>query len=122
MRMPKPKPCRKCKSTDLNVWDRGYSSFNVGGVKCNACGHEVKVSPCGLDPNKELIQAWNNDKPSKAEVIETARLRCNYIIGTCQDLREAQVEAEAILKAIGESDGRQAEGDGRRRAGAARPS
>ncbi|MFI5113519.1 MAG: hypothetical protein ACHP7J_00140 [Terriglobales bacterium] len=63
----KAKPCRKCGGTDLSIWDCGYSSFNVGGVKCKKCGHEVKVSPCGCDPKEELIKAWNADKLSKVE-------------------------------------------------------
>lgn len=69
----KLKPCRKCGSKDVDIWDCGYSSFNVGGIKCLSCGHEVKVSPCGLDPQDELITAWNKDKPTIEEQLKAAK-------------------------------------------------
>ena len=31
-------PCKKCGSTDIKLYDCGYSSFNCGGGKCQRCG------------------------------------------------------------------------------------
>lgn len=71
--MKKLKKCRKCGSSDLKIGDCGYSSFNVGWVTCQKCGHEVKVSPCGCFPEGELIAAWNADKPSVEEQLAAAK-------------------------------------------------
>lgn len=69
---PKAKPCRKCGGTDFDIWDQGYSSFNVGGIRCKnkKCGHEIKVYPCGCFPRDEIVHAWNTDKPDIVEVME----------------------------------------------------
>jgi len=64
------KPCRKCDSKDIKIWDCGYSSFNVGGAKCNNCGHEVKLSPCGCYPRDEIISAWNRDSKEPELIAE----------------------------------------------------
>ena len=85
----KIKPCRKCGGTDLKIWDCGYSSFNVGGVKCNGCKHEVNVSPCGCDPKKELIRAWNKDKPSVEEQRDALLVACKKASEHIREMREA---------------------------------
>ena len=62
--MAKLKPCWKCGNDDITLWDCGYSSFNVSGVKCNnpKCKHEIKVNGLWLNVNEELIKAWNRDR------------------------------------------------------------
>ena len=44
------------------MWDHGYSSYNIGGIKCKGCKHEIKVSPCDIFPTQQFITIWNNDK------------------------------------------------------------
>ena len=71
----KAKPCRKCGFPTPLLRDCGYSAFNVGTVTCGnpKCGHEIKVSPCGFQPDAELIAAWNKDKPTVEEQLVDAR-------------------------------------------------
>lgn len=101
MKKKRIKPCRKCGGTDIHVWDCGYSSFNVGGVVCKSCGHEVRVSPCGLDPSNELVKAWNSNVPSAEEkmfvLLSAAKLASDHV----KELREAWQTG-----AIRESDGK----------------
>ena len=62
-------PCRKCGSTDISIHDCGYSSFNPGSIKCDSCGHFVKVNDVdSLHPEFYLIKCWNNDKPTLEEM------------------------------------------------------
>ena len=54
------KPCKKCGSKDIELWDCGYSSFNPGGGRCGKCGFEVK-GEAGCSPRpKDLEAIWNN--------------------------------------------------------------
>jgi hypothetical protein len=69
-------PCAKCGSEDLEILNCGYSSFNVGHVKCKACKHEVKLNLCHWDDSGayvELAKAWNAWKPrfDKAKVLRS---------------------------------------------------
>ena len=59
----KIQPCVECLSTDIEIGDCGYSSFNVGWGKCRNCNNETKVQPCGCFPKDEIIHAWNKDNP-----------------------------------------------------------
>ena len=68
----KLRPCPKCRSNDIGMWDNGYSSFNVGGVKCRKCKFKVEISPCGCFPEDELIRAWNTYKPTVGERLALA--------------------------------------------------
>ena len=76
--MPKIKPCKKCGSTNILLWDCGYSSFNPGGGECLACGFRIE-GEAGCSPGQDdLIAIWNEgQKPDKlkAERLKTRRLR-----------------------------------------------
>lgn len=73
----KIKPCKKCGSTKVTLWDCGYSSFNPGGGKCE-CGHEVK-GEAGCSPSQDaLARIWNEgQKLTEVEKLraEVKRLR-----------------------------------------------
>jgi hypothetical protein len=73
----KIKPCKKCGSTEVKLWDCGYSSFNPGGGKC-PCGHEVK-GEAGCSPSQDdLAGIWNaGQKLTEVEKlrVENKRLR-----------------------------------------------
>ena len=54
-------PCKKCKSTDIAINNCGYTTFNVGNVKCNRCKQEIKVDYVAWDTDGdiELLRRWN---------------------------------------------------------------
>lgn len=62
----KIKPCKKCESTDIELWDCGYSSFNPGGGKCNNCGFEVSDYTL-YDDKASLTKIWNAGQKLTAE-------------------------------------------------------
>lgn len=68
----KLKPCKKCKSVDIELWDCGYNTFNPQGGKCRNCGYEVKINHGPADPTQEgLIKLWNNgQKKSELEILQ----------------------------------------------------
>jgi hypothetical protein len=73
----KIKPCKKCGSTKVKLWDCGYSSFNPGGGKCE-CGHEVKGEAGCLPSQEDLAWIWNEgQKLTEVEKLraEVKRLR-----------------------------------------------
>jgi hypothetical protein len=58
-------PCVKCGSEDINIFDYGYNSPNMGGGECKSCTHSVISNVAALYPTKtELAKIWNasNDK------------------------------------------------------------
>lgn len=84
----KPKPCRKCGSTDIKLWECGYTTFNPGGAECRGCGHEVKLKDCGVGPGQHCIdtvaRAWNKDKPGIEENRDDLRDEMRVIIGAIE--------------------------------------
>jgi hypothetical protein len=54
-------PCIKCGSTDILLWDCGYSSFNPGGGKCLGCGRKVKAILGCMVTDEDLSRVWNRD-------------------------------------------------------------
>ena len=59
-------PCVLCGSGDINLFDYGYSSPNIGGGKCKNCGHEVTHNIADWDPSKrELAKIWNAENDVK---------------------------------------------------------
>jgi hypothetical protein len=51
--------CFECGGSDISISDSNYSSFNTGGGKCKACGHESNAG-CGCLPTPgELVAIWN---------------------------------------------------------------
>jgi hypothetical protein len=70
-------PCIRCNSTDINIFDYGYSTSNMGGGKCKCCKKEI-TSTVGIDPNKEeLIDIWNNKNDIPTLLLEQDRI-INY--------------------------------------------
>lgn len=59
MRKFKLKPCKKCGSKNIKLWDCGYSSFNPGGGRCLDCKFEVE-GEAGCSPSQDdLVAIWN---------------------------------------------------------------
>jgi len=50
----KPKPCPSCGSTNLDIGDCGYFTFNVAWVKCKKCKLELK-----LHYGDDAVPTWN---------------------------------------------------------------
>ena len=52
-------PCKQCGSSNIDLWDCGYTAFNPGGGRCNDCGWKVEKES-GINPTKyKLTQIWN---------------------------------------------------------------
>ena len=71
--MKKIMRCIECGSVDIKIWDCGYSSFNVGGAKCNKCGNNIELKCCGCFPEEEIITSWNRSNPAYDEAIKRKR-------------------------------------------------
>lgn len=56
--MKKLKPCLKCGENKLKLWDCGYSSFNVGGVKCE-CVYKKEWNTLSCFPEEDIIKLYN---------------------------------------------------------------
>jgi DNA-directed RNA polymerase subunit RPC12/RpoP len=55
-------PCLECGSEEVELFDSGYTTFNVGGGRCKKCKREVSIKTLPWNPSKEdLTQVWNND-------------------------------------------------------------
>lgn len=50
-------PCVECGSSDVEIDDCGYSSFNVSWGKCKSCG--VKITFDGEITKREVAEEWN---------------------------------------------------------------
>ncbi len=67
-------PCKKCGSTNIHLYDCGYSSFNCGGGECLGCGRKSGSQTLNWNPsNKTLIRVWNNGQ--KLTALEKANAR-----------------------------------------------
>ena len=97
------KPCRKCGSSDLAMWDgRGTQAE----LSCNECGQSEGVQVCDLFltgvaaeldaqfrypirfinlAKDELIAQWNirTPDPLLAEAMEALEWICGYVSGYC---------------------------------------
>lgn len=60
-------PCKKCKSTDIEIHNFGYMTFNVGTVTCKNCKTEIKVDdiPWSSDGDIALLKKWNYENSKK---------------------------------------------------------
>lgn len=84
----KLRPCPACHRTGTaRMWDNGYSSFNIGGVKCCKCGFEVEVSPCGCFPEDELAREWNTFKPPAAMKLVMANRKIRKLQREIRELK-----------------------------------
>ena len=53
-------PCIKCGSEDINFYNCGYSSFNVGGAKCRNCGNKIVINGIHWGAaDSDLVPYWN---------------------------------------------------------------
>jgi len=73
--------CPKCNGLDISQEDCGYSSFNVGTIRC-VCGFELKTT-CSCYPQDELISYWNK---TVAVLNEIAQLDQKKMIELAQAL------------------------------------
>ena len=72
MKTVKLKPCKKCGSKNIRLWDCGYSSFNPGGGECLKCHATVKGEAGCLPTSATLASIWN--KGQKLMVEEKLRV------------------------------------------------
>lgn len=65
-------PCLECGSTDIELSDSNYSSFNQGGGECKKCGHKVTNGVSCMPKIEHLASIWNagNDIPTLIAVEE----------------------------------------------------
>lgn len=60
--------CKKCGSTNIKLWNCGYSSFNPGGGECKDCGAQAKGETGCLPTQEHLAKIWNDaQQPTEAE-------------------------------------------------------
>ncbi len=57
----KVNPCKKCGTADVDIHNCGYSSFNVGTVKCKNCKETITIDHISSDESGdvELLKRWN---------------------------------------------------------------
>ena len=69
--MKKINPCSKCGSTNININNCGYSSFNVGSAICQKCKKKVITHHGDWNNNNWIIASWNNENPTtKKEILQ----------------------------------------------------
>ena len=55
-------PCCHCGSENLDLFNCGYSSFNVAGVDCKDCGYQFRLNGADWNmPDTDIAKAWNVD-------------------------------------------------------------
>ena len=98
----KLKPCKKCGSTNITLWDCGYSSFNPGGGKCDK-GHKVS-GEAGCSPTTEVLASiWNKGQELTSEeklIEENRRLKEKILILK----RRHKIILKKKIKAIKKAD------------------
>jgi ribosomal protein L37E len=53
-------PCIKCGSEKVEIWNCGYSSFNVAGGLCKSCGHGEEWKGADWnEPERNISEFWN---------------------------------------------------------------
>jgi len=57
----KAERCPDCKSTDIEIIDCRYTTFNCGSGKCRKCGYKRKFQLAGMgdDDKREATATWN---------------------------------------------------------------
>lgn len=53
-------PCKKCGSTEIEIGDCNYSSFNVGGGTCRGCKNASNGTVGTFPTQEEMIRIWNS--------------------------------------------------------------
>lgn len=59
-------PCLECGSSDIELIDSNYSSFNIGGGECKKCRHKATGNVSCMPKVDHLAAIWNagNDIPA----------------------------------------------------------
>lgn len=79
-------PCFKCGSEDINVWDCGYSAFNVYGATCKKCKQEIQCKYGDFEA-KVIAEKWNNVN-SPVLIIEQAKAKIRELEKLIDSARE----------------------------------
>lgn len=82
------RPCLKCGSKNIKVWDCGYSSFNCGGVKCEDCGNEIKSQYLSCYPEDDLISIWNRNNPTPKKRIKELKKEIELLEKSIEELEK----------------------------------
>ena len=93
----KLQPCRKCGTSNINTYNCGYSSFDVGYVECLDCGYKLDVQY--VRGHESLIKAWNKDKPDDQEILD-------YLIKTYRIGTRASIIKKMRAKPKGDKNGK----------------
>lgn len=88
-------PCIKCRKDAAELFNCGYSTFNVCGARCTNCKNEVTVN--GEYKPELIAERWNNENDVQ---LVRAKLR-----------KEIEVLRERIknLKVVWKKDAKQAD-------------
>jgi hypothetical protein len=62
-------PCKDCQSTDVKIYNCGYSTFNVGSATCQKCKKKIEARYGEWNDNNWIIAEWNNENPTTKEEI-----------------------------------------------------
>ena len=62
--------CKECGSTDIEIGDCGYTTFNCGWAKCKKCKNDIHMQLGPFASHKILVNAWNRENPTKEQEIE----------------------------------------------------
>jgi len=90
----KVEPCPKCKSTDLEISDCGYSAFNIAWVRCKNCNLEAKTlgdnatsewnkwakDPIGALTNQVLESLERKKKFSRRKTVDVSEYAVDLIL------------------------------------------
>lgn len=91
-------PCRKCGSRKIQISDCGYSSFNVGTIKCEDCGRELTLNNCSCFPEDELISYWNSEEERIKKKIKELRKTANNLQRDLISITGKKLEVFKIFK------------------------
>ena len=77
----KLEPCPNCESSNILIYNCGYSSFNAGHVECKDCKWKVDIS--GLESDASFAYEWNRCVKQyhiKAKADYRRKLEASYCI------------------------------------------
>jgi len=52
--------CVRCGSTNIEIYDCGYSSFNAGHACCRECSYLVNIT--NHNNEEDVIRKWNAER------------------------------------------------------------
>lgn len=82
--MKKINECLACGSTDIQIFNCGYSSFNVAGGKCRKCNRECSGDLSWSASDDQCISLWNrcNNPNTELEKLIKERAFLNHRISS----------------------------------------